>query len=283
MNLKTRVLVVDDRHSLVWFIEHVLQGEGFDVLTAFGGQEGLQKAQEEKPDLIILDTVMPKMDGYEVYRNLQADPNTARIPVLFLTLWGEEDKRRIMASGGRNSAIYSKGQAAGYQAAALDFLAKPVAAKEVVERVKALLQSSKLKAISEEVVSSRAHVSKPRILIVDDDRSLVWIARSTLQKAGFDVMTAFDGLEGLRKAQKEKPDLIILDIILPEFNGFQVLELLRQRSSVPVIMLTGMSEVDSAKKTLALGADDYLVKPVTTKDLLACVRDKLQHAESGVT
>ncbi len=71
--MQARILVVDDRHSLVWFIKRVLQQQGFEVITAFRGAEGLRKAREERPDLVILDTVMPRMDGIEAHRQLQMD------------------------------------------------------------------------------------------------------------------------------------------------------------------------------------------------------------------
>ncbi len=266
MSIKERILIVDDRRSEVWFIERILQREGFEVLTAFDGPEGLQKAREEKPDLIILDTIMPRMDGYKVYRHLQKDPDTARIPVLFLTNNGEVDEKRIIVNRGHSLAIGLKGQGKDYQAVALDFLTKPVTAKEVVAKVQALLQLPKTRARSEKESS---------ILIIDDNRSTVRLAERVLQKEGYDVITAFDGLEGLRKVREGKPDLIILDIIMPELDGFQVLALVRQQTKTPVIIFTTEHDMDSVKTTLALGADDYVVKPFSAGELLSRVREKL--------
>lgn len=161
--------------------------------------------------------------------------------------------------------------------AAIDFLTKPVTAKEVVDRVQALLQLSRLKAGSEEEKGP-----KSRILIVDDNRSIVRLAERTLQKEGYDVITAFDGLDGLRRVKEEKPDLIILDIVMPGLNGFQVLGLVRQHTKTPVIMLTTECYMDSVKSTLALGADDYVVKPFSARDLLARVREKIGRTGVGV-
>ena len=133
MNSKACILVVDDNRSLVRVIERILEKEGFDVLTAFDGPEGLQKAREEKPDLIVLDIVMPEMDGYEVCRHLQRDPNTARIPVLMLTRldlkhFTTRDQKRIE----------------GFEAGAIDYLSKPVTAKGLLDRVRDLLRLSRL-------------------------------------------------------------------------------------------------------------------------------------------
>ncbi|MEE9398702.1 MAG: response regulator [Dehalococcoidales bacterium] len=273
MNFKARILIINDRHSEVWYIGQILQKEGFDIRTAFDGLEGLSKVQEEKPDLIILDTIMPKMDGYKVYHHLQKDPITACIPVLFLTVRREADERRMFASGSHNFATGRRKQVESRQATAVDFLTKPVIAEAVVERLQALLQFSKSRTSSQEIKNT-----KSRILIVDDDRSLVQLTVQALQKVGFDVLTAFDGLEGLRKAQEEKPDLIILDTIMPELNGLQVLSSVRRNSNVPVTMLTERSEVDLLKKAMALGADSYVIKPFSINDLLARVQAKLQHA-----
>ena len=99
MSIKERILIVNDRRSEVWFIKRILQREGFEVLTAFDGPEGLQRVKEKKPDLIILDTIMPRMSGYEVYQYLQKDPDTAYIPILFLINNGKVDEKRIIANG----------------------------------------------------------------------------------------------------------------------------------------------------------------------------------------
>jgi len=141
MSSNTRILVVDDNHSIVRLIEALLQKDGFEVLTAFDGLEGLQKAREEKPDLIILDIVMPRMDGYEVSRLLQGDPDMAAIPVLMLTVKGQIDDPSLdddaLEAGIRE-------QMEGYEAGAVEFLSKPIKAKELLHRVKALLWLDRL-------------------------------------------------------------------------------------------------------------------------------------------
>ena len=141
MNTKAHILVVDDNRSLVRIIQGLLQKEGFEVLTAFDGLEALQKAREEKPDLIILDVVMPRMDGYEVCRLLQDDPDTAAIPVLILTVKGQVDDPDL-----DDQALKSRiqEQMDGYEAGAVEFLSKPIKAKELLDRVKTLLWFDRL-------------------------------------------------------------------------------------------------------------------------------------------
>ena len=121
---------------MVRIVEVLLQREGFETLTAFDGLEGLQKAREEKPDLIILDIVMPRMDGYEVCRLLQDDADTASIPILMLTVMGQLDDPTL---GDQAIETHVRERMEGFEAGAVDFLSKPIKAKDLLDRVKTLL------------------------------------------------------------------------------------------------------------------------------------------------
>ena len=135
----TSILIVDDNHSLVHILDGVLQREGYKTLTAYDGEEALAKARQEKPDLIILDIVMPKMDGYTVCRHLQQDPETAAIPILMLTVKGQLDERPDPAM---DTQYYDKGiqeRMTGFAVGATEFMSKPVSARELLRRVKSLL------------------------------------------------------------------------------------------------------------------------------------------------
>jgi DNA-binding response OmpR family regulator len=140
MSSKARILIVDDNRSLVRIIERLLQKQGYKVLTAFDGTTGLQMAREEKPDLIILDIIMPGMDGYQVSRRLQADPDTAIIPVLILTVLGQTESHTADSPGRYNVRVHQRIE--GFESGAMEFLSKPVKAKELLKRVKALLWAS---------------------------------------------------------------------------------------------------------------------------------------------
>jgi DNA-binding response OmpR family regulator len=138
MNSKARILVIDDHERTVKAIEEILQEQGYEVLTAFEGATGLQRAREEKPDLIILDIMMPGMDGYEVCQRLQSDPATARIAVLMLTGKGRVDAARP----GLGPLVLQqrvREQLDAFDAGAVEFLTKPLRAKELLKRVKGLL------------------------------------------------------------------------------------------------------------------------------------------------
>ena len=133
MTHSRRILIVDDDELTVRTVRRMLEKQGFQVLAAYDGATGLEKAREEKPDLLILDIEMPGMDGYEVCRRLQSDPLTAMTPVLMLTGRGQVDRT------GRDLVRGVEERIVGYDAGAVEFLSKPVGSDELVQRVKALL------------------------------------------------------------------------------------------------------------------------------------------------
>ena len=113
---------------------------------------------------------------------------------------------------------------------------------------------------------------KKKVLIVEDEKNIVDILRFNLQRAGYDTLEAFDGQDGLDKALSENPDLILLDVMLPKMNGFDVCKAIRaQGSSVPVIILTAREEESDKVLGLEIGADDYITKPFSMRELVARV------------
>ena len=114
--------------------------------------------------------------------------------------------------------------------------------------------------------------TKKKVLIVEDEKNIVDILRFNLQRAGYDTAAAYDGEDGLAKAVSEKPDLILLDVMLPKMNGFDVCRAVRERGSrVPVIMLTAREEESDKVQGLEIGADDYITKPFSMRELVARV------------
>ena len=121
------------------------------------------------------------------------------------------------------------------------------------------------------------------IMVVDDEQTILRLLRRTLEPAGYGVIVTDNGRAALGLLEEHTPDLVILDLMMPGLNGFQVLNIIRQCSSVPVIMLTAKREVTTARDALLLGADDYVRKPFHPRELLARIRAKLRRAEIGVT
>ena len=121
--------------------------------------------------------------------------------------------------------------------------------------------------------------STTKVLVVEDDHNLLTMLKYNLQKDGYDVTTAIDGAEAVETARKEKPDLIILDIMLPKINGFEVCRILRKDMIVPILMLTAKTEETDKVVGLEIGADDYMTKPFSMRELLARVRAMLRRAK----
>ncbi len=118
-----------------------------------------------------------------------------------------------------------------------------------------------------------------KILVVDDEDSIVKIIKYNLEKEGFDVLTACDGEEGYKLASEKKPDLILLDIMMPKMDGYEVCKKIREKSSVPIIMLTARAEEVDKVVGLELGADDYVTKPFGNRELIARVKAHLRRTE----
>ncbi len=116
------------------------------------------------------------------------------------------------------------------------------------------------------------------IMVVDDEPGVRKLLKRCLEPEDYDVITASDGDSALAAMKKCQPDLVVLDILMPGLNGFEVLELIRQRFDIPVIMLSGKQEVTTVRDALILGADDYLRKPFHTRELVARIRAKLRRA-----
>ena len=121
------------------------------------------------------------------------------------------------------------------------------------------------------------------VLVVDDDPNVVELARLYLERDGYRVLTALDGADGLASAREERPDIVVLDVMLPRLNGLDVCRALREESQIPIIMLTARVEEEDRLTGLELGADDYITKPFSPRELAARVRAVLRRSGSGDT
>jgi two-component system KDP operon response regulator KdpE len=128
-------------------------------------------------------------------------------------------------------------------------------------------------------MSADSSFANRRVLIVEDERRMARFIRLNLEHDGFQVMEADRGKEAVRKAREDLPDLILLDVMLPDIDGFEVLRRIREESGVPVIMLTAKGEEDDRVRGLELGADDYVTKPFSPRELVSRVRAVLRRAE----
>jgi signal transduction histidine kinase/DNA-binding response OmpR family regulator len=235
------VLVVDDDLELLRLTKSQLEREGFSVLTATTGEEGIKQAARRRPDVILLDLLLPDKSGLDVLHILKAEPGTRDIPVLVVSI--ASDGIRSLSLG------------------ASEWLRKPVDPKALVGTVRRLLDGSAGDA--------------PSVLVVDDETDTLDFLRDTLRSEGFRVVAAHDGRQALEALAKARPDLVLLDIMMPEQSGFEVLEALAQHpdtASIPVVVLTARADDVDAQRGLALGARKYMSKPFDVQALIAEVQ-----------
>ena len=200
------VLVIDDDASVRDLMQRYLQREGFSVVTASSGPQGLQLAKEVQPLAITLDVFMPGMDGWSVLEELKADEQLAEIPVILVTMVDDRSK--------------------GYALGAVDYLTKPVDRGRLAG-VLAKLQSDP---------------GPGPVLLVEDDGGTRELLRRELEREGLEVVEAENGRVGLERVAEIAPRLILLDLIMPEMDGFEFVEKLRQNPawmSIPVVVVTG--------------------------------------------
>jgi len=273
--MSARVLVVDDVLPNVKLLEAKLSREYFDVVTAFNGPEALERALDVLPDIILLDVMMPGMDGFEVCRRLKADPATSHIPVVMVTALSDAaDRVRGLESG------------------ADDFLTKPVNDVALFARVRSLARlkmmmdewrrrehtSGELGVIADPAVEGAEAADGANVLIVEDsatDRTRILETLAADDHRLDCVTTVAEGV-GLSHGGY---DLIIVSLTLLEEDGLRLCSRLRsseETRQIPVLLLADEEDLDRTAKGLELGANDYLVKPIDRNELLARVRTQVR-------
>jgi len=238
------VLVVDDDPDMVRTVRSYLEEEGLAVLSASTGAEGASLAADRHPDVILLDLLLPDQSGLELLQVLKRDPATARIPVLVISIMNDAVKGLTMG--------------------AADYLVKPVDRAAVVRAVQRLLDGQ--------------GEPEPMVLVVDDEHDTAELIRDTLRSEGLRTQVAHDGRQALELIARKRPDLVILDIMMPEMSGFEVLEALARdqaTSTIPVLVLTARGDESDVRRGLALGAKRYLSKPFDLRALIGEVRRHL--------
>ncbi len=124
-----------------------------------------------------------------------------------------------------------------------------------------------------------ARLQDRRILVVDDEERMVRFIRLNLEHDGFRVLTAYNGMQAINKVRSDLPDLVLLDVMMPDLDGFEVLKIIRETNPVPVIMLTAKGDEDDRVRGLELGADDYVTKPFSPRELVSRVKAVLRRTE----
>ena len=276
MNSKPRILIVDDEPLNVKLLAANLAREQYETIPAYGGNEALKLIASESPDLILLDIMMPEINGYEVAKRIKDDPETSDIPLILVTaLDGTDNKIR------------------GLEAGADEFLNKPVCVPELLVRVKSLLRTRQYQSQLKTHRYSRSFfgtsesekrpdpkgVELPSILLVEDDDKDAKLIQAHLHGEQYQIEQVANGEETILRARQGNIDLIMLDLLLPDINGFEVcrqLKEMEQTRNTQIAVITSLHDLESKIRGIELGVDDYLVKPINQQELKVRVRALLK-------
>jgi two-component system cell cycle response regulator len=275
--MTARVLIVDDIPTNLRLLEAKLTAEYFSVQSAQSGRVALELADADPPDIILLDVMMPEMDGFEVCRRLKANPRTAPVPVVMVTALSDTEDR-----------------VKGLEAGADDFLTKPVNDLTLFARVRSLVR---LKMAMDEWQAREATCDqfglpvevpairmsddpKGRILAVEPDTYVLEKIAHVLERHGHTVFTASNGAQAEAiLAQDKSLDLVISALYLGDSDGLRLCSQMRSKAQMrrlPVLLVLGQEELGGLVKGFDLGINDYLFRPIDGNELKARVRTQIR-------
>ncbi|CAL8973214.1 PleD family two-component system response regulator [Rhodoplanes serenus] len=274
--MTARILVVDDVLANVKLLEARLSAEYFDVITALSGAEALTICERAQCDIVLLDVMMPDMDGFEVCRRLKSNPKTHHIPVVMVTALDQASDR-----------------VRGLEAGADDFLTKPVSDIALVARVRSLVRlklmtdelrmravTSREIGIENPVLESIADTGRGGRVLLIDDRESSWDRIAGMLSAEHTVDVEPDPAEALFRAADGEYDIVVVSLALQSFDGLRLCSQLRsldRTRNVPVLAVADADE-ESARlnRGLEIGVNDYVFRPIDRNELLARARTQVR-------
>lgn len=240
-----KVMILTNDEASAYVLKGLLLERKWKVVLSSDPKEGIQMIHQQSPHLIVLDLQDTTPSPEQVFEILTHDPETSSIPMI------------TFQSFGAVSDIIQEAD-------------KPIDVNQF------------LHALSQALIGLRRMEKRPRILVVDDDPNLRMIFRETLEFEKYRVLEASDGAQALELLKKQRPDLILLDIMLPGIDGIKIAEIIKSNistSQIPIIFLTARGHTEDKVKALKSGGDDYLVKPIDSTELVARIESILQRTE----
>ncbi|MGB0719058.1 MAG: PleD family two-component system response regulator [Bdellovibrionales bacterium] len=274
--MSARILVVDDILPNVKLLEAKLSAEYYDVVTAMNGPEALEKIEKERPDLVLLDVMMPGMDGFEVCSRIKQNPDLSHIPVVMVTaLTDTADKVR------------------GLEAGADDFLSKPINDTALMARVRSLVRlkmatdewrvrsntASQLGIVDTVSTVMQESTDKAKVLLIEDKEFERQKITETLKADQHDILCVASGGEGMAQVATIAFDLIIVSLNLQNEDGLRLCSHFRSNEktrNIPIVMIGTDADMDKIAHGLEIGAHDYVLRPVDRNELLARLRTQVR-------
>jgi len=262
------ILVVEDSDPAIIQIKDILEEEGFNVLVAHNGSEALEKIAETLPDAMILDLMMPEVDGFEVLKTIRANVETSHLPVLILTAKHITKEELNFLKNNHIFQLVQKGD---------------VGRQKLLQDVNAMVFPTVTGFVKTPVVMATAIKTssgkKPLLLVVEDNADNLFTMKALLEN-DYRVKEAYDGKEGVAKAIKLKPDLILMDISLPVMNGYEAFDAIRKEESlqkIPVVAVTASATTEDRDKILKYGFNAYISKPIDIYEFENTIKEWLKN------
>lgn len=272
------ILILTSNDTLMKSINTALQTAGFSLIQAISIQDAQEKITAQKPNMLIIDDETLAEQTTQFLSDWQTNINVGYLPILMLSETTD------------NAAVQNY-----INLGATDVLKRSdVNPENFVSKVQKTLSLGGGIGVAAEGVTTPAkttamgeNMQNARVLIIEDDQFLNELSQTKLSKVGFQVISALDGESGLEKALQEKPDIILLDILLPGIDGFEVLRRIKssqdaQVNKIPVILLSNFGQEEKIQQGMALGAKDYLVKAnFTTNEIVTKIQKTLSEGQAG--
>lgn len=275
--MSARILIVDDTPLNVKLLSAKLERDYYVISTAENGVEALKKVEQEKPDLVLLDVMMPEMDGFETCRRLKANPETSHIPVVIITALSDvADRVRGLAAG------------------ADDFLSKPIDNLALMSRIRSLLRMKvlmdewRLREVTAQQFSPLApapaidqlDISNSKILVLDDTPADHAFVQETLKPLEAEVTYAQTIADAVAAMGRTSFDVVLSNLNLKDEDGLMICSRMRTNLAtrhIPILLIANSGDMERIAKGLDLGANDYIMRPFETPELFARVRTQLRH------
>lgn len=277
-----KILFIEDDLSILTYIKKILEKSEYIFTAAINGQEGIEKAKELQPDLIVCDVMLPFMDGFKVITELKKDPETESIPFVFLSALSQRENVRQ-----------------GMNLGAEDYLTKPFDRKEllamitaqfkkqerIAKRIDKTVREYRKKTEANSPVPFKAFDNKnPYVLVVDDSEINRKICENFFVKSNIPFKLAANGHEALSLIMENEPSVILLDIVMPVMDGTDTIKVIRKNKDwnhIHIIAMSSTSYENDIIQLIKLGANDYILKPLKW-NLVAGKLEKVAHLKKHI-